>query len=407
MSASPNERSLNEKLALEAQKLRESEDRFKTLVDSVKDYAIFLMSPEGVIESWNSGAEALKGYKSAEIIGESFQRFYTEADILRRHPQHELEVAKAKGRYEEEGWRIRKDGSRFWANVVITKLNDSAGNHIGFAKVTRDLTERKRAEESLKASEERLKAAHQTLESRIAERTKELENAVRSRDEFLSIASHELRTPLTALKIQQQLLERHLIKNSGAGLSAEKARELAEINGRQISQLMRLIEDMLDVSRIANGTLKLDLRPTKISELAQQSVNAFSPQLKAAGISISTKWEEGSMALCDPLRIEQVILNLLTNAARYGRSSPIEIQTRRRNDQIEILVSDRGPGIKAEDQARIFRRFERAVSASEASGLGLGLYISLQIMEAHQGSIRVESEENKGATFIVSLPLIP
>jgi PAS domain S-box-containing protein len=509
------------------ERLAESEERFRLLVDTIRDYAIFLLDPKGTILSWNAGAEALKGYKANEIIGRNFQTFYTQEDIDRHHPQNEIEIATRNGRYEEEGWRLRKDGSKFWANVVITRLNDKAGRLIGFAKVTRDLTERRKAEEALRQNEERLRLifesvkdyaiimldpqghiitwnegarrlkgwaaseilgrhfsvfyspeevlsgkceyelneaaiagryedegwrvrndgtrfwanvvitalrgndgelkgfakvtrdlterkraddkirmAHQSLEARVSERTRELELAIKARDEFLSIASHELRTPLTTLRMQQQLLERHIQKAPEQGLSPEKTKQVAAMTGRQVSQLIRLIDDMLDVSRITSGQIRLNIAMQSISQVVLSAVESFASQLQNASMPLTLNVEPDLIVACDAQRIEQVITNLLSNAIRYASGKPLEVRVHGRGDQVEIFVRDHGPGIPSEAAKRIFERYERATSASEASGLGLGLYISQQILESHGGSIRVESTPGQGATFIVTLPCV-
>jgi PAS domain S-box-containing protein len=206
---------------------RSGEERFRALVSSVKDYAIFMLDPSGRIESWNAGAEQTKGYTAEEIIGQHMSRFYTPEDLARGLPATLLEAAAREGRVESEGWRVRKDGTRFWADVVITALLDDGGRLMGYAKVTRDLTER------LRAQEEQLRLAH-------------AEEALRLRDEFLSIAAHELRTPLSAVQLQlQSLLERP------DGLDA-RARAKVERAWRS-GELVTLVDTLLDVSRISTG----------------------------------------------------------------------------------------------------------------------------------------------------------
>jgi PAS domain S-box-containing protein len=505
--------------------VHQSEERYRLLVSNVRDYAIFLLDPNGIILTWNTGAENLKGYKPHEVIGQHFSKFYTQPDLDRNHPQHELEIAKETGRYEEEGWRIKKDGSTFWANIVITRLNDENGNHIGFAKITRDLTERKRAEEALRESEERfrlivqsvkdyaiimldpegkitswnegarrlkgweaneiigqhfskfydkheiesgkceyeleeaaatgqfedegwrqrkdgtkfwanviitalrdaqgklrgfskvtrdmterkraedkLKKAHDGLEKRVEERTKELHKAIESRDEFLSIASHELRTPLTVLKLQHQLFERQVTRAKDGLIPVDKAVEVSEMTIRQVNQLLRLVEDMLDVSRISTGRLKVHPEPGNMSDLVAAVYESFKAQFQASGIQADLNIEENLTANFDGQRMEQVIANLISNALKYGGGTPIEVTARKKGSFVEVAVSDKGKGIREEDQRRIFERFERAVNANEVSGLGLGLFISRQIADAHGGTIAVESQPFKGSKFIVRIP---
>jgi PAS domain S-box-containing protein len=223
------------------EQLQASEKRFRLLVESVRDYAIFMLDPEGRIVSWNLGAERIKGYRADEIVGEHFSRFYPPEDVAAGKPARGLEVAEREGRVEDEGWRVRKDGSRFWANVVITALRDAGGRLVGFAKVTRDLTERKRAEE------DRLRLAREQ-----AARA-EAEAAVRARDEFLSIAAHELKTPLTPLQLQVQLLVHSLRKGELTTLPPERLGAMLESAERQSKRFASLIEKLLDLSRIAAG----------------------------------------------------------------------------------------------------------------------------------------------------------
>lgn len=211
------------------------------LVEEVIDYAIFALDPNGHILTWNKGAQNLKGYKHHEILGQHFSIFYTEPDITRRHPDHELQLAIENGRYAEEGWRVRKDGTTFWASVVITALRDVHGHLRGFAKVTRDLTERKVAEDNLRRS-------YELLEERVNERTAALARAVKSRDEFLSIASHELKTPLTSLRLQSQMRIRNLDKGRNEYFSLEKLRKYFESDEKHFERLGNLIEDMLDIA---------------------------------------------------------------------------------------------------------------------------------------------------------------
>ena len=227
--------------------LHESEERFRLLVATVKDYAIFVLDPTGHVATWNAGAQRIKGYAPEEIIGSHFSRFYCEEDVASGKCEMELEVAARQGRFEDEGWRVRKDGSRFWANVVLTALRDESGTLVGFAKVTRDLTDRRRAEE------ERL-------------RLSQAQEAVRLRDDFLSIASHELNTPLTTTKMQiDSLLEQR--QDLGPRV-LPKVERIA----RSVSRLTQLIDALLDVSRLTTG--RLALRPAEVDlvALAEEAV---------------------------------------------------------------------------------------------------------------------------------------
>ncbi|MBC7713414.1 MAG: PAS domain-containing sensor histidine kinase [Rhizobacter sp.] len=375
------------------------------LVDAVNDYAIFALDPDGYILSWNSGAHRLKGYTPAEVIGTHFSRFYTKADMDRNHPAYELEMALKNGSYEEEGWRVTKTGTQFWANVAITTLRDAAGVHRGFAKVTRDLTERKMAED-------KLKEANLNLEEKVKERTAELaaakeeaENAVAARDEFLSIASHELKTPLTSLKLQVQSRKRQLEKGNLKNFSAENFLKIVEQDDKQINRINRLVDDMLEITNIASGKLSLEVEHTDLGNLVKDVLFRFTTQFEVSQIKVTSDIAENVTGIWDRYRIEQVFTNLITNALKYGNKQPIEVTVKKDNNQASLIVRDHGIGIKSIDHERVFQQFERAVSASSISGLGLGLYICRKIIESHKGKIYVESELGQGSAFIVELPL--
>jgi PAS domain S-box-containing protein len=384
------------KRALE--ELRLSEERFRLMIEGVRDYAIFMLDPQGQVATWNQGAERLKYYRANEIIGTHFSKFYPPEDIQNGKPQMELKVALETGRFEDEGWRIRKDGSRFWANVIITSVHDTKGRHLGFSKITRDLTERRQAEENLKFLNE-------DLEQRVEARTSELKLAVKFRDDFLSIASHELKTPLTTLKLQAQLRKRTFGKDGIKNFTSEKFRRMFESDERQINRLTRLVDDMLDITRLGSGKLSLKKETVDLNALIEDILDRFQPQLMAAGCALTFEETDRIIGLWDPYRIEQVFINLLTNATKYGSGKPVHVTISKDSQTARFVIRDEGRGISEDDIARIFEKFERATLANEVSGLGLGLYIVSQIIEAHGGKITVESNLNIGSTFIVELPL--
>lgn len=382
-----------------------SDDAFSLLVSSVKDYGIFLIDPVGNILSWNAGAERIKGYTAEEAIGKNFTMFYTEADVARNHPQNELKLALEKGKYEEEGWRVRKDGSKFWANVVITPLKDKTGKHVGFAKVTRDLTDRKQ-------NEDLLKKAYADLEKRVEDRTRELtrineelKEAVRTRDEFLSIASHELRTPLTPLKLQIQNFITNVKKKTIRDLPDERLERIGSTCDRALNRLTTLIDNLLDVSRINSGKLKLNIEDVNLKELGDDILERYKHEIQTYGSIVKFEVKDRVVGSFDRLRIEQVFLNLLTNALKYGNKQPIYISLSKKDDFAIIIFKDTGMGIPSTHFEKIFERFERVTENTNIGGLGLGLFITKQIVEAHGGTISVESGEGEGATFTVKLPL--
>ncbi|WNG54379.1 PAS domain S-box protein [Archangium gephyra] len=362
------------------QELRQSEERFRALVTSVKDYAIFMVGPDGRVESWNLGAQRIKGYEAKEIIGQPITRFYPEEAVAQGRPWALLNEAAVSGRVEDEGWRVRKDGTLFWADVVITAVRDENGQLRGFAKVTRDLTERKRSEE------ERLRLA-------------QAQAAIRLRDEFLAIASHELKTPLTALQLQI-----HSLRGKGGSLEPGVSAKLDRA-ARSTDRLAGLIETLLDVSRLSTG--QLTLRPERMELLS--TVHEVTERLSEAAVQAECLLvvREGPPVegTWDRLRIEQVISNLLSNAFKYAAGSQVELSVTREGAEAVLVVQDRGPGIPEKDMERLFNRFERAAPMKHYGGLGLGLYVAREIAQAHGGSISVENPPEGGARFTVRLPV--
>jgi PAS domain S-box-containing protein len=371
--------------------LRQTGDPFRLLVESVKDYAIFMLDEGGHIATWNLGAENINGYAAHEIIGKHFSIFYPQEDIKRDKPGYELRVASEVGRYEEEGWRIRKDGSRFWSNVVITALRDKDGVLRGFGKVTRDLTERKGAEE------QRLQLAREQVAR------SEAEAANRAKDEFLATVSHELRSPLNAI-LGWALLLRQM--KPGAE-NFERAVESIERNAHLQT---KLIEDLLDVSRIISGKLRLTLRPVNLAPLVEQAVESMRPTADARTVRLQAVVNEATPAvLGDPDRLQQILWNLISNAVKFtGKGGQVLVSLERVNSHVKITVSDTGKGITPEFLPYVFDRFRQADSSTTRmhGGLGLGLAIVRHLVELHGGTVRAESPgEGAGATFIVRLPI--
>ena len=366
----------------EGDRSRSVEERYRALVSSVKDYAIIILDPSGRIETWNIGAEQTKGYTADEIIGEHISRFYTPEDLARGLPETLLAAALRDGRVENEGWRVRKDGTRFWADVVITALTDEQGRLLGYAKVTRDLTER------LRAQQEQIRLAH-------------AEEAVRLRDEFLSIAAHELRTPLSAVQLQlQSLLE------WPEGLTP-RIRTKVERACRSGERLVRLVDALLDVSRISSGNFTLNPTPFDLNDAVREVVERLREHALRAGSEVTIRSDGPLEGAWDRLRIEQVVTNLLGNALKYAAGSPVELVLQGNEREAMLTVSDAGPGIPESEWQRIFERFERATPMRHFGGLGLGLYVARQIVEAHGGSIRPVHLRPEGAHFLIQLPRSP
>ena len=525
------------RVLLSQEALSQSEERYRLLVDAVQDYAIFLLAPDGCVASWNKGSQRLTGYRADEIIGRHLSCFYPEEDIHSGKPDQQLKVAATEGRFEDEGWRIRKDGSRFWASVVITALKDEAGNLKGFSKVTRDISDRKKAEEARRESEERYRAfieqssegiwrfeleeplstehpeteqiqhfyqygylaecnnvmaqmygfscaeeivgarladflvqsdpnnieylrsfirsgyrlnaaesheidrqglskyflnslvgivdngalvqawgtqlditdrkrAHVEREQLLAKEQAaraEAEAANRMKDEFLATLSHELRTPLNAMVGWTQLLRTRKFDEK----TTVRALETIDRNTKSLAQL---IEDVLDVSRIITGKLRLNVRPVELVPVIEAAIETVLPAAEAKNIRIESILDSSvGSVLGDANRLQQVVWNLLSNAVKFTpKGGRVEMRLEAINSRVQIRVSDTGQGINPDFLPYVFERFRQADSTTTRSygGLGLGLAIVRHLVELHGGTVDAESPGlGLGATFIVNLPL--
>jgi len=524
--------------------LRKSEERFRLMVEGTKDYAIFMLDTQGRISSWNAGAERIKGYKADEIIGRHFSCFYPRADIEFGKPARELEIAIEHGKYEEEAWRLRKDGSRFWANVLITALFDESGQLRGFGKVTKDLTERKEAEENARrliaeqaarqeaeknaevidAQREQLRitlesigdaviatdgrgnvallnpaaqaltgwrqheAAGQPLDAVFAihnERTgqraenpvervlregmvvglanhtvltakdgtqrpiddsaapikdrhgnilgcvlvfhdvtekrkaeaalqqsaaenarlyRQVREADQRKDEFLAMLSHELRNPLAPIRNALQVLR--VVEPDG-----QRRQWAMEIMDRQLQHLIRLVDDLLDISRILRGRVELRKEPVQLASVIARAIETAHPVLDAQGHELHTKLPPEPIWLsADPIRLAQVIANLLNNAAKYtSKAGQIWLMAERQDQEVEIRVRDTGIGIAPELLPQVFDLFVQADRSIERSqgGLGIGLTLVKKLVEMHGGTVSARSEgRGQGSEFAVRMPVL-
>ncbi len=355
--------------------LRLSEERFRLLVDGVKDYAIFSLDPNGNVASWNKGAQSIKGYAASEIIGKHFSTFYTSEDLARRWPEHELAIARVEGRFEDEGWRVRKDGSRFWANVVITALYDDDRRLYGFAKITRDLTTRRRMEA--------------------------MQESARQMNEFLAMLSHELRNPLAAMVNALGVLR------NDPGNQLGRA---SDIFDRQVKHLSRIVDDLLDVSRITRGKITLKKERLDLNELVARVVESSRPMIDRRRHELDVRLADAALAVhADPTRLSQVVINLIGNAAKYTpHGGHIEVIVEREGDLAVLRVHDNGIGIAPELLPKIFDLFVQGESslARTEGGLGIGLTLTKRLIELQGGSIDASSGgRGKGSEFVVRLPL--
>jgi PAS domain S-box-containing protein len=372
------------------QALRASEHRFRLLVQSVKDYGIYMLDPHGHVTSWNEGAERISGYQVHEILGKHFSIFYPPEDLATEKPAMELREAERLGRYEDEGWRLRRDGTRYWTNVVITALRESNGQLVAFSKVTRDLTERRLAEQ-------------RALED--ARRVAEMEASNRTKTEFLATMSHELRTPLNAIAGYVDLLTMGV-----RGPVSEQQKEDLERIRRSQQHLLGIINDLLNYSRVEAGRVTYQIERVDVAQIIDSVLTMVEPQATSKGLNLAVPvCGTDASVLADSSKLQQIILNLLSNAVKFTPSGgSITITCSSDNHRAHISVSDTGPGIPASAQDAVFEPFVqlgRSLSSGH-EGAGLGLAISRDLARAMGGDLTLDSTEGQGSTFTVSLPTV-
>jgi PAS domain S-box-containing protein len=364
------------------QKLQESEARFRLIVEGAKDYGIFMLDPHGNVATWNAGAERITGYAAEEIVGRRFSSFYPQEAIGDGLPERELRVAAAEGRFEDEGWRIRKDGSRFWATVVIAALHDESGQLVGFSNITRDLTDRKNAELVLERARDAAEAAN------------------RAKGEFLANMSHEIRTPMNGIIGMTELL-------LDSELTPEQRESLTLVMGSAES-LMTVINDILDFSKVEAGKLELDPIEFNLRDLFGDALKTLAIRAHRAGLELACDIdaEIPEILVGDPGRLRQVLVNLIANAVKFTPEGEIVVQARLKQAdadtcRIEFSVTDTGIGIPPEKRTVIFEPFSQADGSTTRrfGGTGLGLTISARIVALMGGRIEVDSETGKGSKF--------
>jgi PAS domain S-box-containing protein len=358
--------------------VRQSEERFRLLVEGVVDYAIYMLDPEGMITSWNAGAQRMKGYGRTDIIGKHFSRFYAQEDIDAGKPWEELATARRTGRAEDVGWRLKKNGERFWARVVVTALYDSNGHLRGFAKVTQDLSERRHIQD--------------------------LEKAARNVNEFIGMLAHELRNPLAPIRSAVEVMA----KLPSGHPAHETMRETID---RQSEQLCRIVDDLIDITRITRGALSMQHAPTDMAQVVRSAVETATPAIEAGKHSLDVDLPPEPLVVPgDAFRLTQILTNVLNNAARYtAEGGSIGVRARAESGSAVLTVRDTGRGIEPDMIERIFDMFVqgRAPLQRVGGGLGIGLALARRLAELHGGSLRAHSEgENKGSEFTLRLPLV-
>jgi len=396
-------RKLNEELEKRVKErteaLQKSEEQNRLMIEGVRDYAILMLDVGGQVTNWNKGGERINGYNSDEIIGKHFSRFYTTEDIQSGKPALDLEAAIAEGRYEIEGWRMRKDGSRFWASVIITAIYDMNGQLLGFSQITKDETERKRNENELTKAKA------------------EAERANVAKGEFLSRMSHELRTPMNSILGFAQLMdmgELNPVQKKGVNQILK--------NGKH---LLDLINEVLDIARIEAGRMTVSTEPVELRGIIMEAMDVLRHLAEENQITLESDTSTAAKRLfvrADHQRLKQVLLNLINNAVKYNRKGgSVKIESRILKNEskkeqpaniVRISITDTGKGITREDIEKLFNPFERiGADKAETEGTGLGLSISKKLIEAMGGKIGVESEVGSfpagkagGSTFWIELP---
>ena len=365
----------------------EVEQQYKRLIEGVSDYAIYSLDKNGYITSWNTGARRLKGYETEEILGQHFSKFYIDEDIARELPKRVLEIAARDGHYESEGWRVRKDGSRFWSSVVVTPIRDNAGDLIGFSKITRDVTDRK------------------ILLEQIQQHARELEIKIREQQQmnaeleaFSYSVSHDLRAPLRAIEGFSDII----LTDYGEKLPAEAKDYLQQIVASTV-RMNRLVRDLLDYSRLAR--IELESAPVNVRSAIADALNQLDLD-KQSMVSVAVDPKNLQVKAHGPV-LRQVISNLINNALKFtkpGKLPTVAVKAFRLGESVRIQVEDQGIGIAPQHRDRIFQVFERLHGPDEYPGTGIGLAIVKRGINRMGGTVALQSELGKGSTFEISLP---
>jgi PAS domain S-box-containing protein len=350
--------------------LHRSEAYFRLLVAAVEDYAIFMLDPRGTVASWNAGARRIKGYAAAEVVGQHFRIFYPEEQQLTGHPERNLEAALRHGSFAEDGWRVRKDGTRFWASVVISAVHDEKGRHIGFAKITRDQTEQRQN------VEDRLEAA--------AEQAR-----------LLAVTAHELRNPTAVIDGSA-----HLLETSHGDMSDHERHQFFRGIHASTERLRRLTADLTAASQLQGAGIRLETGSVSLAELVRSAATRRASA--GHGVQVEVDVPEEAVVEGDEVRLAQALDNLLDNAVRHG-SPPLAVVAQADDDEVVLRVSDSGPGVPDDLVPRLFSRH---ATSGAAGGSGLGLYLVREIVRGHGGDVVYEPPAAEGrTTFVVRLPV--
>jgi PAS domain S-box-containing protein len=374
--------------------LHESEERFRVLVEQVKDYAIFMVDTEGRVMTWNMGAELMTGYRAEEIIGQPIRVFYTQEDLQQDKPQRLLSMAVTAGRIKDEGWRVRKDGRRFWADVILTRLQDGEGRLRGLAKIIRDRTEHRYMQERTEERARELEAANEKL--------RELD---RLKSTFVATVSHELRTPLTAIKGYSN----NLLAGVVGPLPAKAISYLMRIE-HNADRLTRMISGLLDLARIEAGQVTLRVSPVVLSDVVKEVLENLQALSREKMIAVTSHSHDLSAIRADRDRVFQILTNLIQNALKFTPpQGQVDIGSAMTEDgSVQVTVRDTGPGIPRDKLEKVFEKFYRLPSPGlEGGGAGLGLAITKSLVELHGGAIWVQSTPGEGSEFVFRLPAAP
>ena len=349
--------------------LRRTEETFRLLVAAVEDYAIFMLEPSGVVASWNAGARRIKGYEAREIVGRHFRVFYPEEDQLTGHPERNLEAARRDGSFSEEGWRVRRDGTRFWASVVISAVHDDRGRLIGYAKVTRDQTEQR--------------ASAEDRSDAMAELTR-----------LLAVTAHELTNPTAVIEGSA-----HTLQLSEGQMAAGERDQLFRGIRSSADRLRRLAADLTVASQLQGTGLRMEMGSVSLPGLARGAASRRATTSPTVHVEVDAP--DDARVHADEVRLAQALDNLIDNAVRHG-APPLAVSAQVRGDEVELRVSDAGPGVPVELVPRVFDRF---TTAGPTSGTGLGLYLVREIARAHGGEAGYQPPtDGRPTTFLIRFP---